>query len=272
MIRFLAVATMAVLAMTSMAITVPGPARAATCPALVAHQGYSGAANGDGLIPANSTAALKNAVVHGARIVEFDVRWSRDNVPVVIHNSTVNMTTRWSGPVADYKAATLERMHLVSPWNSDHVTPDTIPTLAAMVAEARTLDVPAVAEIKVADISAPQATSFVAAVDGYAGFSVHSFYEKSLAMVPQFPRTLLTLTRVTSVPAGYVGIDMRGSIVTASLVAQLHAESLVAGAYTTPGSGVADNAAEWAKLAADGINRIITNDTAGYVEWAKDGC
>jgi hypothetical protein len=162
-------------------------------------------------------------------------------------------------------------MRLVYPWNTDHQTDDTIPSLAEMVAAARAENVRAVVEIKVDNITSAEAASFTAAVGSYSAVSVQSFYATSLAMFPRYRRTLLTEKAVTDA-LGDVGIDMRASIVTASLVSELHAAGLVAGAYTTPGSGVADDAAEWAKLADDGVNRIITNDTAGYVAWVKDGC
>lgn len=271
MIRFLAVLCL-VLGTVLLAPVSIASASITSCPVLIAHQGYSGAANGHGPIPNNSIAALDNAVRHGARAVEFDVRWSRDNVPIVIHNSTVNATTRHSGLVAHYRASTLERMHLVSPRHSDHVAADTIPSMAEMIDAARSKNVRVVIEIKAARISAAKAASFASAIDSYSAVSIHSFYLSSLDVLPDYPHSLLTETPLTTIPAGIAGVDMRGSIVTAARVAALHSSGLVAGAFTTSGSGVSDNSAEWSKLAADGVNRIITNNTAGYVSWKNRHC
>lgn len=271
-----------VLAAAAALITVAGtPASAASaaaaCPVLVAHQGYSGAAysgdlDGDGPVPSNSVAALRDAVSHGARVVEFDARWSADGVPVVIHSATVDAVTRWHGPVADYKAATLERMRLAAPWGSDHATTDTLPSLATMAAAARAEHVAALVEIKTPNITAAQAAAFVAAAPPGTNVSIHSFYADDLAMLPQYPRILLSLEPVAAAPGDDVGVDLRGSVVTAADVAKMHRAGLVVGAYVTGGSGVADNPAEWSRLAADGVNSIISGDTPGYLAWARGEC
>ena len=44
--------------------------------------------------PENTIIALKKAKENGFRIVEFDVRMTRDNIPVVLHDSTLNRTAR----------------------------------------------------------------------------------------------------------------------------------------------------------------------------------
>jgi glycerophosphoryl diester phosphodiesterase len=63
--------------------------------ARVAHRGYSTVA------PENTLPAFAAAVRAGATVVEFDVRVTRDGVPVVIHDRTVNRTTNGSGRIWD---------------------------------------------------------------------------------------------------------------------------------------------------------------------------
>jgi glycerophosphoryl diester phosphodiesterase len=63
--------------------------------ARVAHRGYSAVA------PENTLPAFAAAVRAGATVVEFDVRVTRDGVPVVIHDRTVNRTTDGRGRVWD---------------------------------------------------------------------------------------------------------------------------------------------------------------------------
>jgi len=238
----------------------------ADCPLLIAHRGYTGNAHGTGPVPANSAAAIANAAGHGATVVEFDVRWSADDIPVVIHNATVNATTRRRGKVASYKAVTLEKMRLRS---SSGVTSAYLPSLARMLRQVVRKHVKAVIQIKTNGITAAQAASLTAAIDSAAAqraVSIHSFYPASLAALAAYPATLLTETPVTAAP-GDVGVDLRGSIVTPALVARLHAAGLTVGAWTSPGSGVRDDKATWARLAADGVDRIITNGTAAYVRW-----
>lgn len=238
----------------------------ADCPLLIAHRGYTGNADGTGPVPANSSAAIGNAVAHGATVVEFDVRWSADNVPVVIHDATVNATTTSRGQVASYRAATLERMRLRS---SAGVTSARLPSLARMLRQVVREHVKAVIQIKTNGVTAAQAASFTAATDSAGArraVSIHSFYRASLAALAAYPATLLTEVPVTAAP-GDVGVDLRGSIVTAALVARLHAAGLTVGAWTSPGSGIRDGKASWARLAADGVDRIITDAVAAYLRW-----
>src|SRR5690349_72727 len=63
--------------------------------ARVAHRGYSTVA------PENTLPAFAAAVRAGATVVEFDVRATRDGVPVVIHDRTVNRTTNGAGRIWD---------------------------------------------------------------------------------------------------------------------------------------------------------------------------
>jgi glycerophosphoryl diester phosphodiesterase len=64
-------------------------------PLVIAHRGYSA------LAPENTLPAFKAAVEAGADLVELDYRHSRDAVPIVIHDSTLDRTTdavaRWGG-------------------------------------------------------------------------------------------------------------------------------------------------------------------------------
>lgn len=65
---------------------------------VVAHRGYPTVA------PENTLPAFTAALEAGATIVEFDVRCTRDGVPVVIHDRTVNRTTDGTGQVWDLTA------------------------------------------------------------------------------------------------------------------------------------------------------------------------
>ena len=56
--------------------------------------GHRGAA---GLAPENTLNSLREAVRLGAGWLEFDVRFTKDDVPVVIHDSTLKRTTNGKG-------------------------------------------------------------------------------------------------------------------------------------------------------------------------------
>jgi glycerophosphoryl diester phosphodiesterase len=68
---------------------------------VIAHRGASADA------PENTLAAFDLALRQGADALELDVRLSRDGVPVVIHDPTVDRTTRLRGPVGAFTAAEL---------------------------------------------------------------------------------------------------------------------------------------------------------------------
>lgn len=54
---------------------------------LVAHRGYSSS------YPENTLVAIENALIAGAKYIEFDVQFSKDEVPVILHDSNLKRTT-----------------------------------------------------------------------------------------------------------------------------------------------------------------------------------
>ncbi|MGQ0846424.1 MAG: glycerophosphodiester phosphodiesterase [Sporichthyaceae bacterium] len=60
----------------------------------------------------NSVRALREALRSGADAVEFDVRWTKDDKPVVMHDSTVNRTTNCSGTVEKMSYDSFRRCEL----------------------------------------------------------------------------------------------------------------------------------------------------------------
>jgi glycerophosphoryl diester phosphodiesterase len=84
---------------------------AAGRPLVIAHRGYSM------LAPENTLTAFRFAIIAGADLVELDYHHSKDGVPVVIHDETVDRTTdaaeRWSGKqirVSSRSAAELQSL------------------------------------------------------------------------------------------------------------------------------------------------------------------
>jgi glycerophosphoryl diester phosphodiesterase len=66
--------------------------------------GHRGAA---GLAPENTLESFRRAVSEGAEYLELDLHSTRDGVPVVIHDSTLDRTTDGSGPVRERSFAEL---------------------------------------------------------------------------------------------------------------------------------------------------------------------
>jgi glycerophosphoryl diester phosphodiesterase len=73
-------------------------------PVVIAHRG------GAKLRPENTRAAFEHALTCGVDAIECDVRLSRDGVPMVIHDETLDRTTDRRGPVAAFAADELGRV------------------------------------------------------------------------------------------------------------------------------------------------------------------
>lgn len=89
---------------------------------LIAHRGWSTR------FPENSFPAFSAAIAAGADQLEFDVRVSKDGIPFVIHDSTLDRTTDCTGKVAELSAQELKRANLLDP-QGDRLLGLGIPTL-----------------------------------------------------------------------------------------------------------------------------------------------
>lgn len=69
----------------------------------IAHRGYSGK------FDENTMLAFEKALEYKADGIETDVQLSKDNIPVIIHDETLNRTTDGTGYIKDYTLAELKR-------------------------------------------------------------------------------------------------------------------------------------------------------------------
>jgi glycerophosphoryl diester phosphodiesterase len=97
-----------VLALACLCLTAP----AASALDIHAHRGGT-LSGGKPVTLENSLSAFKVARSHGADVVELDVHVSKDGVPFVMHDGTLDRTTDCKGPVADHTAAELDDCHIV---------------------------------------------------------------------------------------------------------------------------------------------------------------
>ncbi|MEN8202422.1 MAG: glycerophosphodiester phosphodiesterase family protein [Bacteroidota bacterium] len=63
-------------------------------------------------VPENSLAAIRCAIEAGVDIVELDVRLTRDGIPVLMHDETIDRTTGGHGKVSDLSLAELREFPL----------------------------------------------------------------------------------------------------------------------------------------------------------------
>jgi glycerophosphoryl diester phosphodiesterase len=103
-------------------------------PLIIAHRGASAHA------PENTLTAFQMALDAGAEGVEFDVQLSRDGIPVVIHDTSLERTGLLREKVADLTANELGRIDVGSWFNKKYpkrakpdFTEQTVPTLVQVL-------------------------------------------------------------------------------------------------------------------------------------------
>lgn len=94
-------------------------------PLIIGHRGASAVA------PENTIAAFREALAVGAEGIEFDVRLTRDGVPVVIHDSTLRRTGGLPHRVADLTLTEIKKVDVGS-WFSASFANENVPTLAEL--------------------------------------------------------------------------------------------------------------------------------------------
>ncbi len=80
-------------------------------PLIIAHRGASAIA------PENTLAAFRRAIDDGAEGIEFDVRLTKDGVPVVLHDAQLNRVGRCEGRVIDFTSKQLQKLDVGSWFN-----------------------------------------------------------------------------------------------------------------------------------------------------------
>jgi len=117
-------------------------------PLNIAHRGASA------LAPENTIAAFRKALEVGAGGLEFDVHFSKDAVPVIIHDEKLERTTNGHGLVQDLNLAELQELDAGS-WFSTEFAGVSIPTLDQVLDEFHSSDLVLNIELKNDIISYP---------------------------------------------------------------------------------------------------------------------
>jgi len=97
-------------------------------PWVVAHRGYSG------LYPENTASAFEAAIRASADMIELDVCMSKDRIPIVIHDQTLERTTDSHGPVSEFTLSELKKLDAGS-WFSPEFKGESIPTLEEVLSQ-----------------------------------------------------------------------------------------------------------------------------------------
>lgn len=178
-------------------------------PTILAHRG------GGTLAPENTLAALRCALAHGFRAVEFDVMGLRDGTLVLMHDAELGRTVPGVGSVADCTAAQLAAADAGS-WFAAQFAGEPVPTFAAAAAFCLRHGLWMNAEIKpVPGSEADTGARVAAACAGLPAGSVllSSFSQDALRAArqaaPAIPRALL----VGALPADWrARLDVLGAV------------------------------------------------------------
>ncbi len=63
-------------------------------------------------VPENSLLGIQRCIDNGIDIIEIDIKLTKDNVPVLLHDDTLDRTTKATGKVSDYTLEQIELLHL----------------------------------------------------------------------------------------------------------------------------------------------------------------
>jgi glycerophosphoryl diester phosphodiesterase len=219
---------------------------------ILGHRGASAAA------PENTLRAFALAAEVGADGIELDVQLSADDVPVIMHDDTVDRTTNGSGRVAALTYAQITAL--------DAGAGERVPRLEEALTLARGrlfVDI----EIKAPGIE-PAVADLVARLDMAEQVAISSFAPASLAgmraVAPHLPRWLLSATWSeavlrTALDLGAAGVAPRFTSIDAALVETARAHGLAVVAWTVNAE------ADMRRLLALGIDGLITDEPARAV-------
>ncbi|MFB8239980.1 glycerophosphodiester phosphodiesterase [Kitasatospora purpeofusca] len=235
--------------------------------AVLAHRGASSAA------PENTLLSDEVARRAGADWIENDVQPSKDGVPHVLHDDTVDRTTNGTGRVRDLTAAQLGALDAGARF-APATAGARVPTLAAQLDDLRTRGGSLLLEIK-----GPHTRDEVARIvkdvrdHGMAGrVFVQSFETDALRytreLAPELPLGLLraSLDADPVAVARDLGLSAYNPADAAlatrpEVVAALHTAGVAVNAWTV------DAPARWKALDAAGVDGIITNRPAELSGW-----
>lgn len=137
-------------------------------PLIIAHRGASAYA------PENTLASIRRAVAVGADGVEFDVRLSKDGIPIVIHDADLERTCGRTEKVSEMTAEQLVRIDAGSWFNVVHrkkadkaFEDQRIPTLAGILNELKDFDGVIYIELKCREADAERLAKAVCSVLAY---------------------------------------------------------------------------------------------------------
>jgi glycerophosphoryl diester phosphodiesterase len=234
-------------------------------PLIIGHRGASAVA------PENTMAAFREAIEVGADGIEFDVRLTRDGVPVVIHDSTLRRTGGLNQRIADLTSHELSKVDVGS-WFAPGFANETVPSLRELFTLFQSNDATLYLEMK-CDSPAehrPLAEACCRMINEYAfeeRVVVECFQLAALEVLKEIDSDIKTaalfdrafteqsvITRATEI--GAIAVALHHKLARKSLVEKSKQAGLHVAVWTV-------NDPAWIQRAREiGIDALITNDPA----------
>ena len=251
--------------MTSAPFSLDGPVE------VIAHRGFSGRA------PENTLAALALGVSAGADAVEFDLHATRDGIPVLLHDVTLDRTTDHSGAIAELTHAELAGIDAGS-WFSPEYEGEPVPTVRSAFDLLGPAGVRIYPEVKrtgrpedlhrVAELAEEarllERTVFIS-MDWDALDTIRSAAPHALIgyIVERPARAEEAIARAAGDPRALVDFDARILLALPGYAAQAHERNVPLATWTVNSVDQAE------RLLALGVPRITTNEVADLVAWRE---
>ena len=248
-------------------------------PYIQAHRGGA-VVNGEPTYPENTMPAFRHSAAEGF-VLEMDVKLTKDQVPVIMHDAALNRTTDCTGEVASKMLTQLRHCRvdiLGSEGNSRHISPDSsrsasIPTLAQVLDLIKHEGAQASIEIKNVptdpdfDPTDAFATIVARAIRSsgvpQSRLIIQSFWPPNLTVaqriLPDAELSFLTLSAANTGGITYAsthGIQWVSPqwAVDAAYIASAHSQGREIVPYTV------DKRSDMVAAADEGVDAIITND------------
>lgn len=240
-----------------------GGREAAACgPVAISHRGI-GAGARESTLP-----AFRGVLRLGVRVLEADVRFTRDQVPVIMHDATVDRTTDGHGRVDEMTYREISRL--------DAGGGAEVPRLGWLVALADRRGAALLLEMKPSGATRSQVRTVLRAVrarDLGRRTTIQSFHAANVRRVHRMApriRTGLVLSPRDRVPAPvprFVDVLVpHRDLVTRTRVRRWHRASVRVYAW------IGRRRAQWRRLDRAGVDAVILDRPAAYLRWVQRGC
>ncbi len=246
----------------------PAQADTSCVPPPVAHRGDSARA------PENTLPAFRKALALGVRRFELDVRFTSSDVPVLMHDTTVNRTTNGTGEVSSLSLAQVRALD-AGAWFSRKYRGTRVPTLYEVLKLARSKDASVLVELKTTPTPA-QMTQLLDRVtwsSTASSVTITSFLEEAITAVqaaaPGLRTAIIDWPRYRS-PESVLQFGRTYLVNAASLTVERSARWRRAGISVRPWT--VDTVQGWRRMAYDKADATVTNRPASYLAWARQRC